>query len=216
MKLHGYFRSSASYRVRIALNLKGLEYDSVPVNLLAGEQKSDAYRKLNPQGLVPLLADGEHRLTQSLAIMEYLEETHPAPPLLPQTRPERARVRALALAIACEMGPLCNSGPLGFLGSELGLSEAQKTLWYHHWMKKGFDALEALLVAGPDTGSYCHGASPTMADCLLVPQMFNARRYGFDLTPYPTLLRIDARCATHPAFIAAHPMRQPDAPQGRP
>ena len=213
MKLHGYFRSSASYRVRIALNLKGLPYDTVPVNLLTGEQKSEAYRKLNPQGLVPLLVDGEHSLTQSLAIMEYLEETYPNPPLLPQTRPERARVRALALAIACEMGPLCNSGPLGFLGKELGLNEVQKNLWYHHWMKKGFDALETLLVASSDTGSYCHGASPTMADCLLVPQLFNARRYAFDLTPYPTLLRIDAQCSKHPAFIAAHPSKQPDAPQ---
>ncbi len=212
MKLYGYFRSSASYRVRIALALKGLSPEVIPVNLLKGEQKSESYRALNPQGLVPLLVDGDHHFTQSLAIIEYLEETYPDTPLLPQTRPERARVRSLALAVACEMGPLCNTGPLGFLG-ELGLNEAQKTLWYHHWMAKGFTALEQLLSISNDTGSFCHGSAPTMADCCLVPQVFNAKRYQFDLTPYPAIGRIVDNCAKHPAFIAAHPLNQPDAPK---
>ena len=213
MKLYSYFRSSASYRVRIALALKGLSPEVIPVNLLKGEQKSESYRALNPQGLVPLLVDGDHHFTQSLAIIEYLEETFPHTPVLPQTRPERARVRAIALAIACEMAPLCNVGPLNFLGQTLGLNEEQKTLWYHHWMAKGFSALEQMLGTSEDTGSFCHGSTPTMADCCLVPQVFNAKRYRFDLTPYPTIVRIVENCAKHSAFIAAHPLNQPDAPK---
>lgn len=213
MKLYSYYRSSASYRVRIALALKGLTPEAVPVNLLKGEQKSDAYRTLNPQGLVPLLVDGDHQFTQSLAIIEYLEETYPQVPLLPQTRPERARVRALALAVACEMGPLCNSGPLGFLGDAFGLNDEQKNQWYHHWMAKGFAALEQMLIASEYTGSYCHGSTPTLADCCLIPQVFNARRYQFDMTPYPTISRIVEHCSKHPAFIAAHPLNQSDAPK---
>ena len=210
MKLYSYFRSSASYRVRIALQLKSILAEMVPINLLKAEQKSDFYRILNPQGLLPTLDDGEHHLTQSLAIMEYLEETHPQPPLLPQTRPERARVRALALAIACEIAPLCNSGPMGFLAEQFGCNEEDKMLWYHHWMVRGFTAIEHMLQSG-DTGSYCHGSAPTIADCCLVPQVYNARRFKLDLTPYPSIIRIDAKCSEHPAFIAAHPANQADA-----
>ena len=211
MKLYGYFRSSASYRVRIALELKGLDVETIPVNLLKSQQQGAEYAKLNPQQLLPTLIDGEHVLTQSLAIMEYLEETHPEPPLLPRRANERARVRALSLAVACDIAPLNNLGPMTFLKEKLGLSDDQKTLWYNHWMAKGFTALETLLAESRFTGDYCHGDAPTMADCCLVPQVFNARRYHCDLTPYPTLTRIADNCDKHPAFIAAHPSKQTDA-----
>lgn len=210
MKLYSYFRSSASYRVRIALNLKGLQAELIPVNLLKGEQKGEEYKKLNPQQLVPALVDGEHTLTQSLAIMEYLEEKFPSPALLPQPLHERARVRALALAIACEIAPLANVGPLNFLTQDMKLSDEQKMQWYRHWLAKGFAAVEQLL-ASSYTGSYCHGSEPTIADCCLVPQLFNARRFDCDLSPYPTIVRIGDHCAQHPAFAAAHPSKQPDA-----
>ena len=210
MKLYSYYRSSASYRVRIALNLKGVTAAMIPVNLLKAEHKAEAYRKINPQGLLPTLVDGDYHLSQSLAIMEYLEETYPQPPLLPQTRAERARVRALALTIACEIAPLCNSGPMGFLAEQYGCNESDKTKWYHHWMHKGFTAIEQNLQSG-DTGSFCHGSTPTIADCCLVPQIYNAYRYNVDMTPYPTMLRIAANCEKLPAFIAAHPSKQVDA-----
>lgn len=209
MKLYSYFRSSASYRVRIALNLKGLKAEMIPVNLLKGEQKAAEYLALNPQGLLPALIDNAgHALTQSLSIIEYLEEKFPAPPLLPQAPHERARVRALALAIACDIAPLNNLGPLQFLGNELKLTPEQKTLWYNHWIAKGFAAIERMLNESGMTGSFCHGGSPTLADCVLVPQVYNARRYGCDLAPYPTLTRIADRCDTLPAFIAAQPGNQ--------
>lgn len=211
MKLYSYFRSSASYRVRIALNLKGLAADIIPVSLLKGEQKTDAYRAVNPQQLLPALVDGDEVFTQSLAIIEYLEETRPQPPLLPLTPVERARVRALSLAIACDIAPLCNLGPLQFLTHEMGLYDEQKIQWYRHWLAKGFTALEQMLASSPATGSFCHGSQPTMADCCLVPQVYNARRFHCDLGAYPTLVRISDRCEQHPAFAAAHPAKQVDA-----
>lgn len=210
MKLYSYFRSSASYRVRIALNLKGLDYDTIPVNLLASEQRAPDYVKLNPQGLLPALEDGGHLLTQSLAIMEYLEEEFPDPPILPPTPVTRAKVRALAQMIACEIAPLNNLGTINYLKNDLAQEDAARTRWYQHWIAKGFIAMEAMLVRYPATGTFCHGETPTIADCCLVPQVFNARRYECDLTPYPTILRIDAACGAHPAFIAAHPSKQID------
>lgn len=211
MKLYSYYRSSASYRVRIALALKEIRYDAIPVNLLKGEQKLGDYAKLNPQKKIPALLDGPHLLTQSLAIIEYLEETHPYPPLLPDDAAERARVRALSLAIACEIAPICNSGPLNYLTTEMGVSEDNKLRWYQHWMKEGLSALEEMVKSSKYTGTFCHGESPTMADCCLVPQLFNARRYQCDLSAYPTLMRIDEACAKLPAFGNAHPDKQADA-----
>lgn len=213
MKLYTYFRSSAAYRVRIALNLKGIVAEQLPVHLVrnGGEQKLPAYRALNPQGLVPALEDEGALLTQSLAIMEYLEETHPKPALLPADAVGRARVRAIAQSIACEIHPLNNLRVLGYLGGELGLSDEQKRTWYQHWVCLGFEALEQQLARDAATGRFCHGDTPTFADCCLVPQVFNARRFDIDLSPYPTLQRIDAHCATLEAFAAAAPARQADA-----
>jgi maleylacetoacetate isomerase/maleylpyruvate isomerase len=211
LTLYSYFRSSASYRVRIALNLKGIAYDIVPVNLLKAEQLSPEYRTINPQGMLPALVEGGNIFTQSLSIMEYLEERTPKPPLLPADAAGRARVRALAQIIACEMAPLNNIGTMNFLRNELAQGDAARTAWYAHWIAKGFSAFEALLSAGKETGAYCHGDTPTIADCCLVPQLFNAKRYECDLTPYPRLQAIAARCEEHPAFIAAHPSKQPDA-----
>lgn len=213
MKLYGYFRSSASYRVRIALGLKGMKADAVPVNLLKGEQKEAGYARVNPQQLLPaLVLEGGQALTQSLAIMEYLEEVQPSPALLPADALGRARVRALALAVACEIAPLGNSGTLGYLTQALGVSEEDKTAWLHHWMHKGFTAIEAMLAQG--AGRFCHGDLPGLADCCLVPQVYNARRFGVALEAYPTIVRIDAQCAGLPAFAAAHPGKQADAPEG--
>lgn len=210
MKLYGYFRSSATYRVRIALNLKGIPYNSAPVHLVRGEQFESGYRRINPQSVVPTLDDHGTILTQSLAIMEYLEETRPRPPLLPADAPGRARVRGLSLAIACEIHPLNNLRVLNRL-RDIGVSEDERTAWYRHWVAEGLDAVEAML-AGPDaTGRYCHGELPTMADCCLVPQLYNARRFGCDLAPYPTVRRIDAACRELAAFEAAEPARQTDA-----
>lgn len=210
MKLYSYWRSSTSYRARIALNLKGLNPDIIPVNLLKGEQKQSAYASVNTQMRVPTLIDGEHNITQSLAVIEYLEEKYPNPPLLPLTPPERAHVRALSLAIACDISPLNNLGPLAYL-SELGIGEEQKTGWIKFWIAQGFATIERMLLSSPYAGSYCHGASPTMADCVLVPQVYNARRFNCDLSPYPNLMRIAEHAEKHPAFIAAHPSNQPDA-----
>ncbi|MCE2927665.1 MAG: maleylacetoacetate isomerase [Rickettsiales bacterium] len=211
MKLYSYFRSSASYRVRIALALKGLAYETAAINLLKNEQRAQDYMKLNPQGLLPTLEDGGHLLTQSLAIMEYLDETYPNPPILPKTPAERARVRALSLAIACDIAPLNNLSSMNFLKNDLAQGEAERTRWYNHWIERGFTALEAILSNSSATGTFCHGETPGIADCCLVPQVFNARRYECDLAPYPTILRIDAACNQHQAFIAAHPSKQIDA-----
>jgi maleylacetoacetate isomerase len=213
MKLYDYYRSSAAYRVRIALNLKGLVPDERTfVHLRMGNQRALDYLALNPQGLVPALQlDDGNVLTQSLAICEYLEETHPAPPLLPSDAPARARVRAIALAIACEIHPLNNLRVLNYLLHTLGVSSAQKDGWYKYWVDVGLEALETQLAREAATGRYCHGDTPTLADVCLVPQLANARRVKIDLAPYPTLTRIESACLALPAFAAAMPERQPDA-----
>jgi len=210
--LHTYFRSSASYRVRIALNLKGLDAKHVPVHLTrdGGEQFNAEFRALNPQALVPVFADGAVVLSQSLAIIEYLDERHPTPPLLPASIEGRARGRQVALAIACDIHPLNNLRVLKYLGGTLGTSEDAKNDWVKHWIGLGFQALEAELSRSRE-GPFCVGAQPTIADCCLVPQLFNAQRFGVDLSPYPTLTSIDAACAALPAFAEAHPAVQPDA-----
>ena len=213
MKLYSFFRSSAAYRVRIALNLKGLGYEYLPVHLSrgGGEQLRPEFRRINPQGLVPALQDGEQTLSQSLAIIEYLDETHPHPPLLPKTPAERARVRALAQSIACEIHPLNNTRVLGYLTKVAGFSDDARNAWYAHWIAEGFKALEARLAGNPATGKFCHGDTPGMADCCVVPQMANARRFKCDLSPYPTLVAIDRNCQALEAFQRAAPERQPDA-----
>ena len=213
MKLYTYFRSSAAYRVRIALALKNLTPQMIPVHLLrdGGEQKAPEYLSLNSQGLVPMLDDEGVLITQSMAICEYLEQTHPLPPLLPANATARARVRALVLSIACEIHPLNNLRVLNYLTGSLGISEGQKLAWYHHWIQLGFGALETQLASESATGIYCHGDAATLADVFLVPQMANARRFDLDLSPYPTLVRIDATCRELPAFIAAAPQNQADA-----
>jgi maleylacetoacetate isomerase len=213
LKLYGYWRSSAAYRVRIALGLKGLTWESVPVHLVrdGGEQRKPSYRHINPQGRVPALEHDGRVLTQSLAIIEYLDETWPAPALLPSTAAARARVRALAQLIACDIHPLNNLRVLQYVGKEFGQSEDARNDWYRHWIADGFDALEALLAASPETGRYCHGDAPGLADALLVPQVYNARRYQCDLAAYPTITRIDQACSELPAFERARPERQLDA-----
>jgi maleylacetoacetate isomerase len=213
MKLYDYFRSSAAYRVRIALAVKGLAPDERTfVHLRAGNQRAQDYLALNPQGLVPALSldDGEV-LTQSLAIIEFLEEMHPTPPLLPRDPVARARVRAIALAIACEIHPLNNLRVLHYLTGTLGVSDEQKNGWYRYWVDVGLEALETTLSRDDATGAFCHGESPTLADVCLVPQLSNARRFKVDLAPYPTLLRIDATCRALPEFAGAAPELQPDA-----
>ncbi|PXX49471.1 maleylacetoacetate isomerase [Aquitalea magnusonii] len=209
--LYGYYRSSAAYRVRIALNLKGLQYRQQPVNLLKGEQRAPDYLALNPQGLVPALLDNGQLLTQSLAICEYLDEAYPATPaLLPSGLSERARVRALALSICADIHPLHNARVLKYLETELGQDDAQKTQWIRHWIANGFAALEQQLAAKPMP--FACGDAPGLLDACLVPQVFAARRFGLELTPYPHIVRVDAALASLPAFAAAHPARQADAP----
>jgi maleylpyruvate isomerase len=212
MKLYDYFRSSAAYRVRIALNLKGLGAERSFVHLRKGVQRSAEYLERYPQGLVPALVldDGE-LLTQSLAIIEYLDETYPQPALLPADPVARARVRSLALSIACEIHPLNNLRVLNYLVGTLGVSNEQKDGWYRYWIDVGFEALEKRLARERETGRCCHGDTPTLADICLVPQVANARRFAIDLSPYPTLMRIDAACCALPAFAQAAPARQPDA-----
>lgn len=218
MLLYSYFRSSAAYRVRIALALKGLPYQTLPVHLVRQEQRSPAYTARAPSQLVPLLVDGADGttdkalyLSQSLAICEYLEETHPHPPLLPADAAGRARVRSLALDIACEIHPLNNLRVLRYLGETLQLSEAQKTGWYRHWVALGLGALEQRLANDPATGRCCHGDRPGLADLCLVPQVFNARRFDCPLEALPTVCRIVEHCEQLPAFQAAHPSACPDA-----
>lgn len=213
LKLHTYFRSSAAYRVRIALNLKGLAYEAVPVHLVrdGGQHLQEAYRRINPAASVPSLVDRDVALSQSLAIIEYLDETYPYPPLLPGDPVARARVRAIALDVACEIHPLNNMRVLKYLTGKLGVSEEDKNAWYRHWVETGLAAIEARLVANPPVGRFCVGEHPTLADCCLVPQVFNARRFGCKLDHVPTVVRIDAECRTLPAFVAAAPENQPDA-----
>lgn len=214
MKLYTYFRSSAAYRVRIALNLKGLAYEAVPVHLLrgGGEQLQPAYRAVNPAAMLPALEDDSGAaLTQSLAIIEYLDEIHPAVPLLPPGPRGRARVRALALTVACDIHPLGNLRVLKYLVHELKAPDDAKAAWSRHWITEGFDALETMLAASPDTGRFCHGDTPTLADCCLVPQVFNALRFEVDMARFPTISRIHAACSELEAFSAAHPSKQPDS-----
>jgi maleylacetoacetate isomerase len=212
MKLYGYFRSSAAFRVRIALNLKSVDYDQAFIHLRKNDQRSPDYLKLNPQGLVPALVDSGHVLSQSLAIIEYLEETRPAPALLPGDPAGRARVRSLAQAIACDIHPIDNLRVLRFLGHEMKHSEAEIETWFNHWVKVGFDGIEQSLATDGAAGAYCHGDAPGLADICLVPQVFNARRYpSFDLSPYPTIMRIFANCMKLAAFDRAVPEKQPDA-----
>lgn len=214
MKLYSYFRSSASYRVRIALNLKGLAHDIVPVHLLkdGGEQLKPDYRKLNPDALVPSLQlNAGDVLTQSLAIIEYLEETHPLPALLPSEAQDRAWVRSIALAIACDIHPIDNLRVLRYLVSEMKVSEEDKNRWYRHWVEQGLTSIETMLAGDARTGRFCFGDQPGLADCLRVPQVFNAQRMHCDLTAMPTILRINDACLALEAFDAASPAKQPDA-----
>ena len=211
MKLYTYFRSSAAFRVRIALNLKGLRYEPVFVHLAKGEHRQPDYVKVNPQALLPTLElDDGTRLTQSLAIMEWLEEKHPAPALLPKDALARARVRSLAYLVACEIHPLNNLRVLQHLKRALGQSQEQIDNWYRHWIGDGLAKLEADL-ARPGTGKFCHGDAPSLADCCLVPQIFNAKRYNSELTPYPATMRVFENCMKLESFDRAQPAKQPDA-----
>ncbi|HTX23600.1 MAG TPA: maleylacetoacetate isomerase [Steroidobacteraceae bacterium] len=212
LRLHTYFRSSAAFRVRIALNLKGLAYQAAPVHLLreGGEQHTPAFRERNPAGLVPVLEDGSLVLAQSVAIMEYLDEAYPQPPLLPREAAARASVRALTLAIACDIHPLNNLRVLQYLESTVALEEAGKRAWSRHWIELGFDAIERTL-ARRGAGTVCYGDAPTLADCCLIPQAFNALRVQCALERWPTIRRIHDHCMRMPAFERAAPGAQPDA-----
>ena len=212
MKLIGYFRSSAAYRVRIALNLKGIEAAHAYRHLRKGEQASPDYAAINPQKLIPaLVLDSGEVLTQSLAILEYLEETKPNPPLLPKDPVGRARVRALALILAADVHPIQNMRVMGYIRQHYGQDDDGAFAWSRHWIDTGFDAYEASIARDPKTGAYSHGDAPTIADLCLVPQVFNAGRFKVDMKKYPTIQRIYATCMKHPAFDAAQPDKQPDA-----
>lgn len=210
IKLYSYWRSSAAYRIRIALNLKGLEYEIVPVNMVkdGGEQHSEQYKSLNPQGLVPTLIDDTVTLTQSMAILEYLEDKYPNPALLPDALTKRAFARQIAQTIACDIHPLDNLRVLKYLSGTLKVNDEEKNIWYHHWIIKGFDALEAWLRSG--TGPYCLGSEITMADACLIPQLYNAHRFEVPLDNYPRLLEIEKECLKVEAFQSAQPENQPD------
>ena len=210
MKLYGYFRSSAAFRLRIAANLKRLDYDNAFVHLRRGEQAQPGFRGVNPQGLVPALEIDGQTLIQSLPIIEYLDEMHPEPPLLPPDPAGRARVRGLAAIVACDIHPINNLRVLRYLQRPLGHDHAAIETWYNHWIAEGFDALERLLAGDARTGRFCHGDRPGLADIALVPQVVNSERYRLDLSPYPTITRIFETCMMLDAFAAAHPERQPD------
>jgi maleylpyruvate isomerase len=211
MTLYTYFRSSAAWRARIALNLKGLKPDYCFIHLLKDDQHSADYQHVNPQQLIPALVDDKHIIAQSLAIIEYLDETYPEPPLLPKDAAGRARVRQIAYAIACDIHPINNLRVLHYLRDEFQISDEQRIQWQRHWIAQGFDAIEKLLSQSRETGRYCHGDTPTLADICLIPQMGNARRVHLELTAFPTLLRIEETALAHPAFAAARPEVQPDA-----
>mgnify|MGYP003616916881 FL=1 len=214
LQLFSYWRSSAAYRVRIGLNLKGLAHDIVPVHLLhdGGQQHSDVYRSINPQQLVPVLGHGNRRLSQSLAILECLDEVWPTPPLLPSTSRERHRVRALSQLVACDIHPPNNLRVLQYFEREWNVPQPERDELVRHWILEGFAAAEAMVAEHPSTGTFCEGNTPSMADCCLIPQVYNARRFGVDMAQFPTLQRIEATCLELPAFDAARPERQPDAP----
>jgi len=213
MKLYGFFRSSASYRVRIALNLKELQYEQLPIHLRrgGGEQFNAGYKAINPQALVPALEHDGRVLIQSLAIMEYLNELYPKPPLLPETPAGRALVRSMALVVACEIHPIQNLRVLVYLKNSLKHSDEEVNRWAQHWINLGLSALEQMVVAQPKHGSFCFGESPTIADICLIPQLANARRFNCDLAEFPTLMRIEEQCLALPAFANAAPEKQPDA-----
>jgi len=211
MKLYNYSRSSASYRVRIVLGLKKLPHEYASINLTRGESHTPAYEALNPQGKAPTLEDNGKLLMQSLAICEYLEETHPDPPVLPRDPTGRARIRAIALAVACEIHPVGGGRAQNYLSRELKASKEQCAQWSRHWMAEGFGAIEAMLANSKETGRFCHGDTPTLADAFLVPQVYNAETAGVDMTPCPTIRRIYAACAKHEAFERARPEKQSDA-----
>jgi len=210
MKLYSFFRSSAAFRVRIALNLKQIAYETVAVHLRRNDQSKPDYRAVNPQGLVPALQDSGLKLIQSFAIIEYLDEVHPDPPLLPKDPADRARVRALAEIVACDIHPINNLRVLRYLTHDLSHEETAIAKWYNHWIAMGFEAVESLLASDARTGAFCHGDSPSLADVTLVPQVVNAERYRLDLKSYPTLVRIFENCMRLDPFIAAHPNNQPD------
>jgi maleylacetoacetate isomerase len=211
MKLYGFFRSSAAFRVRIALNLKRLPVEHAAVHLRRNEQSAEGFLALNPQGLVPALEDDGQVLIQSLAIIEYLDETHPEPPLLPGHPADRARVRGLAQLIACDIHPLDNLRVLRYLAKPLGHDPATVETWFNHWIEIGFASLERILANDGQAGTFCHGDAPGLADICLVPQVFNAQRYALDLKPYPTIMRIFDACMKRVEFENARPEKQPDA-----
>jgi maleylacetoacetate isomerase len=210
MKLYSFFRSSAAFRVRIALNLKKLPYEAVFIHLRRNDQSKPDYLAVNPQGLVPALEDGGELLIQSLAIIEYLDETYPEPPFLPARAAERARVRGLAEIVACDIHPINNLRVLRYLKSPLGHDDAAIGEWYNHWIAAGFAAFERLLAGSPHTGRFCHGDTPGLADLALVPQVVNAERYRLDMAPYPRIREVFGHCMALEPFAAAHPQRQPD------
>jgi maleylacetoacetate isomerase len=213
LRLYGYWRSSAAYRVRIALNLKGLAYESVPVHLIrdGGDQHRPEFAATNPQKLIPVLQHGSRIIRQSLAIIEYLDEIWSDPPLLPATARDRAHARSLALLVACDIHPLNNLRVIQYLEREFNAPQSERDAWVKHWIVEGLGAFETLLVDDLARGTFCEGDTPGIADCCLIPQVYNARRFGVDLKPFPTICRIDAECLALPAFDAARPENQPDA-----
>lgn len=213
LQLYSYWRSSAAYRVRIALAVKGLPYETIPKHLLrdGGEQRKADYLALNPEGRVPALADGPHVISQSLAICEYLEEIRPEPRLLPGSALDRAAIRSMAQVVACDIHPLNNLSVLGYLRAQLGADEGAVSRWVAHWIQRGFAALEQRVARAPNDGRHCYGDSVTLADVCLVPQMYNARRFKVDVAPYPALVAVSGHLEAHPAFAAARPEAQPDA-----
>ena len=208
--LYSYYRSSAAYRVRIALNLKGINYQLHALNLLSGEEKAAPYTDVNPQGLVPVLEHDGHHFSQSMAILEYLEERYPHPPLLPVGVADRAWVRSLSNIVACDIHPLNNLRILKYLSQELDIDDGQKSSWYRHWVEQGFEALETHLL-GRSNQHYCFGDAPGLADVLLIPQVYNARRFKVDMQQYPTINAIEQHCLSLPEFEKAAPENQPDA-----
>ena len=213
VKLYSFWRSSACYRVRIALNLKRVAFETMVVNLPGNQQHDAAFKEINPQEIIPVLMHGGRVLRQSLAIMEYLDETWPENPLLPSVARDRQRARAIAQAVACEIHPLNNLRVMKYLETTFGANQDQRETWMRHWITEGFDALEEVLDDNPSTGAFCEGDRPTIADCCLVPQVYNAKRFGVDMAPYANIKRINADCLALDAFDKARPELQADAPK---